>query len=169
MNNREIPKKNYYIVAVVSVLVIALTLYVRVLYLNYVNNKVENGIFYNKAINQINTDDFDFALGEANEAIMYVSYTGSKDIKKMEKRLYKEIENKNLLDRIIYWDVTNLLENDKYIAILAEKFPNIELDINKAPMLIYIVDGKAVDVIDSSNKLIDYETLNELVNKYGIM
>ena len=56
---REIPKKNYYIVAIVSIIVIALTLWVRVLYLNYVNNKVENGIFYNKAINQINTDDFD--------------------------------------------------------------------------------------------------------------
>ena len=166
---REIPKKNYYIVAIVSIIVIALTLWVRVLYLNYVNNKVENGIFYNKAINQINTDDFDFALGEANEAIMYVSYTGNKDIKKMEKKLYKEIEDKNLLDRIIYWDVTNLLENNEYITILANKFPNIELDINKAPMLIYIVDGKAVDVIDSSNKLIDYETLNELVNKYGII
>ena len=166
---REIPKKNYYIVAIVSIIVIALTLWVRVLYLNYVNNKVENGIFYNKAINQINTDDFDFALGEANEAIMYVSYTGNKDIKKMEKKLYKEIEDKNLLDRIIYWDVTNLLENNEYITILANKFPNIELDINKARMLIYIVDGKAVDVIDSSNKLIDYETLNELVNKYGII
>ena len=169
MNNREIPKKNYYIVLVVSIVVIALTLYVRVLYLNYVNNKVENGVFYNKAINQINTDDFSFAVGEANEAIMYVSYTGSKEIKKMEKRLYKELENKNLLDKIIYWDVTNLLDNNEYITILANNFPNVELDINKAPMLIYIVDGKAVDVIDSSSELINYESLNELVNKYGIM
>ena len=169
MNNREIPKKNYYIVLVVSIVVIALTLYVRVLYLNYVNNKVENGVFYNKAINQINTDDFSFAVGEANEAIMYVSYTGSKEIKKMEKRLYKELENKNLLDKIIYWDVTNLLDNNEYIPILANNFPNVELDINKAPMLIYIVDGKAVDVIDSSSELINYESLNELVNKYGIM
>ena len=100
---------------------------------------------------------------------MYVSYTGNKDIKKMEKKLYKEIEDKNLLDRIIYWDVTNLLENNEYITILANNFPNVELDINKAPMLIYIVDGKAVDVIDSSSELINYESLNELVNKYGIM
>ena len=165
---REIPKKNYYIVAIVSVLVIALTLYVRVMYLNYTNNKVEEGIFYDKAINQINKEDFDFAMGEANEAIMYVSYTDAKDVKKMEKRLYKEIESKNLLDKIIYLDITNMLENDEYITFLGNKFPNISIDIHKAPMLIYIVDGKAVEVIDSSKKMIDYETFNELVNKYGI-
>ena len=71
ITERKIPKKNYYIVFGVSLLVIALSLYVRTIYLNYDNNRIEIGIFSNnKVINQINTQDFDYAMLEANEAIM---------------------------------------------------------------------------------------------------
>ena len=37
----------------------------------------------------MNTSDFDYALNGVSEAILYVSYTGNKDIYNMEKRLYK--------------------------------------------------------------------------------
>ena len=44
-----------------------------------------------KKINQINSDDFDYALSEtSSEMILYVSYTGSSEIRNIEDRLYKE-------------------------------------------------------------------------------
>ena len=93
---RKIPKKNYYIVLIVSILVVILTFYVRNYYLTYQSGKTNDSIFYDKSINQINTDDMDFALAESNEIILYISYTGDKSIKSMEKKLYREIEKKNL-------------------------------------------------------------------------
>ena len=165
---REIPTKNYYIVIVVSILVVILTLYVRSFYLNYQANKSSDSIFYDKSINQINTEDADFAIAETSEVLLYVSYSDSSEIKSMEKRLYREIEKKELNDIILYWDISSLMENDEYITLLREKFPNIAIDINKAPMLIYIKDGEAVEAVDSDEELIRYKTLNALLIKYGI-
>lgn len=164
---KKIPRKNYYIVFGVSLLVIALALYVRNIYLIYDSNRIDNGIFYNKVINQINTQDFDYAMLEANEAIIYVSYTGDSRIARMENRLFKEMENKNLVDKVIYWDVTDL-KNKEYIGMLRNKYPNVAIDINEAPLLIYIKDGQALVSKDSSKTMISYKTLQDIINKYEI-
>ncbi len=168
IEDKKIPKKNYYIVLIVSVLVIVFSLYFRSLYLKYNTSKIESGIFYNKAINQINTQDFNFAMIESNEAIMYVSYTGDKNIDIMENRLFKEIEKLNISDKIIYWNVTDLMQNKEFIGMLRNKFPSVAVDINTVPLLIYIEDGQAIKVEDSSKKMIDYKTLQDIVNKYEI-
>ena len=166
IHKKEIPSKNYYIVLLVSVLIIVLTLYMRSFYLNYKNNKI-NSIFYDKAISQIHESDFDFALSETTEAIMYIGITNSSKVKKMEKSLYKLIEEKNLEDKILYFDVTELSEG-KYINLLKNKFSDISIQIGKAPMLIYIKDGEAKEVINSINGIIDENMLNSLLLKYGI-
>ena len=67
--SKKIPKKNYYIVLGVSVIIIVLTLYSRKLYLNYLDNS-KTSSFEDKTINQINNEDFDYALTEFSEAIL---------------------------------------------------------------------------------------------------
>ena len=74
----------------------------------------------------------------------------------------------NPYDRIIYIDVTKYTKNNKYIQILRDKFPNIDNELNSAPLFIYIKDGKAVEAMSSELKMVDYKTLNKLVDKYGI-
>ena len=73
-------KKNYLIITVVSILVIVVTLYVRSFYLNYQTNKINNSVFHDKTINQINLEDIDYAVNETVECIIYVSFTGNKDV-----------------------------------------------------------------------------------------
>ena len=103
---REVPTKNYFIVLIVSILVIIITLYVRSFYLNYLANNAGSSIFETKSINQINIDDIDYAVNETTDGIMFVSYNGETMISIMERRLYKEIEKKNLNDRILYLNIT---------------------------------------------------------------
>ena len=165
---KKIPKKNYYIVLVVSILVIILTLYIRSFYLNYKANQINNSVFYDKTINQMNTDDFDFILNETTEAILYVGYTGSNKVSNMERKLYREFEKKNIIDKVIYWNVTEFMDNNEYVSILRNKFPNLYGNIGNAPMLIYIKDGDAVEVINSNSKIIDVKALDDLLIKYGI-
>ena len=165
---REIPTKNYYIVFIVSILVVIFALYVRSFYLNYQSYKTEDGIFHDKSINQIKMEDLDYALVEATDVVLFVSYNGDKKITNMERRLYREIERKDLNDKIMYLDVSNYLDNNKYSSILRKKFSNIEIDINRAPMFIYIKDGVAIEAIDSKEELVDYKVLNGLLIKYGI-
>lgn len=165
---KEIPSKNYIIVIIVTILVVLLMIFIRSFYLNYKSSKLSESIFSSQTVKQIHMDDFDFAIREVSDSILYVSYTGSNEIYSMGKKLYKELENNNLLDKIIYLDITKYTKGNKYINILKNKFPNIDNEINSAPMFIYIKDGAAVEAMSSEIKMIDYKTVNKLVNKYEI-
>ncbi len=165
---KDIPRKNYYIVIAVTILVVLLMIFVRSFYLSYKSSKLSDSIFSNKIVNQINMDDFDFAIAEISDAILYVSYTGSNEIYSMEKKLYKEIEKNNLTDKIIYLDVTKYNKNNKYVKTLRDKFSSIANEINSAPLFIYIKDGQAVEAMSSEFRMVDYKTLDKLVDKYEI-
>ncbi len=164
---KKIPKKNYYVVLLVSVLVIIITLYIRSFYISYRISRINESVFSNKNINQINTEDFNFTVGETSEAIIYVSYTGSDEVYDMEKKLYREIKKKKLTEKIIYWNVTDL-KREEYLSILKNAFPDIEREITSAPMLIYIKDGVPMEAMSSELKMIDYKVLDNLIAKYEI-
>ncbi len=165
---KTIPKKNYVIVFVVSILVVAFTFYVRSFYLNYEASKTDNSVFASQTINQINIDDLEYAVNEATDSILFISYNKNAKVNLMERKLYKEIEKKGLNDKIIYLNVTEYMENDEYLNILRNKIPGLAVDINKAPMFIYIKDGQCIEVIDSSKELIGYKSLDALLSKYEI-
>ena len=165
-NRKNIPSRNYFIVIVVSVLVMVIVLYTRSFYLNYKASKVNESVFSNQKINQINDDDFNYALSEtSSEMILYVSYTGSSEINSIENKLFREIEKKGLADKIIYW---NVIDNKNYIETLRNRFPEIKDQINNAPLFIYIKDGKGIEAMSSELKNVDYKVFNKLVSKYNI-
>ena len=161
------PAKNYYTVLVVSVLVIVLTLVFRKIYLNYVES-LNVSLFQDKSINQINTDDFNFALTEVSEAILYVSYSNDKEIANIDRKIYKVLERKSLIDKVIYWDITDLYNDGNYMSQLREKFPEVSANISIAPLIIYIKDGKAVEVLSSEYTLLNTDRVKEMIDKYGI-
>lgn len=165
---RKIPTKNYYIVLIVSVLVIVISLYARSLYLSYKESMKNSSPFFDKNINQINTDDLDFALSETNEVLLYVSYTGNENIYNNEKKLFNTIRRKDLLDKVIYWNITDIYRDGKYLEILRTKYPDNSDYINFAPLLMYIKDGEVKEVINSGFDIINYEDFNEIVDKYEI-
>lgn len=164
----KVPAKNYIIVAIVSLLIIILTLYIRLFYLNYRENIRNTSVFQDKTIKQVSVDDIDFVLKEMSDAILYVSYTGNDEIYNNEKKLLKEIKRKNLVDKIVYWNVTDLLDNDEYIQILKEKYPSIQDQITVAPMFIYVKGAEALEAMSSELKNIDVNVFNKLVDVYNI-
>ena len=125
-------------------------------------------LFQDKSINQINTEDFDFALTEVSEAILYVSYSDNKEITSIDRKVYKLLERKNLIDKVIYWDITDLYKDGSYLSILRNKFSEVSDNISIAPLVVYIKDGKAVDVISSEFTLIDTDMVKDMIEKYGI-
>ena len=164
--DKKIPTRNYFIVLVVSILVIIACLYLRTFYLTYRNNKLSTSVFSNQKIKQINTKDINFALTETGDVLLYVSYTGNNDIYNSEKKMYEILEKKELLDDIIYWNVSDYGDSTDYIATLKKQFPNIKDEITNAPLLIYIKDGEAVEAMSSELKTIDYKVLNKMIEKY---
>lgn len=165
---KKIPARNYFVVLIVSILVIIISLYVRNFYLNYEANSVNVSVFNNDTISQMNLNDTDYVISETGEAILYVGYTNSVDVRDMEKKLYSDIVKKNLTEKVIYLNVTEYTKDASYATILKSKFPEIKDEITSAPLIIYIKDGKGVEAMSSELKMIDYKVLDKLVSKYGI-
>lgn len=165
---KQVPIKNYLVVLIVSILVIVVTLYTRAFYLNYQESKMNTSYFIDKKVNQITTSDLDYSLSEYRDVILYVSYPGSNSIYKMEKKIYKELEKNNLLDIVVYWNVSDLLDGEKYINILKNKFKNISSNIKEAPLIIIIKDGVGVEVLNSELEKIDYKALRKTIKENEI-
>jgi hypothetical protein len=168
--NKETPKKNYMIVLIVSILVIAFALYVRAIYLKNKDNIRDKSIFEreNSVVSSINIDDLEFVVSESNDIVLYMSYNGNQDIKNMERKLYREIVRNDYVDKVLYLNVSELKEDNKYISKLKEKMPNIKGDISDAPIMVYIKDGEAIEAVNSEFKMIDYSVLEKLFEKYEI-
>ena len=168
--NKETPRKNYMIVLIVSILVIAFALYVRVIYLNNKDNIRDKSIFEreNSVISSINIDDLEFVVSESNNIVLYISYNGNQDIKNMERKLYRDIVRNDYVDKVLYLNVSELKDNNKYISKLKEKMPNIKGDISDAPIMVYIKEGEAIEAVNSEFKMIDFSVLEKLFEKYEI-
>ena len=168
--NKETPKKNYMIVLIVSILVIAFALYVRAIYLKNKDNIRDKSIFEreNSVVSSINIDDLEFVVSESNDIVLYISYNGNQDIKNMERKLYREIVRNDYVDKVLYLNINELKEDNKYISKLKEKMPNIKGDISDAPIMVYIKDGEAIEAVNSEFKMIDYSVLEKLFEKYEI-
>ena len=168
--NKETPRKNYMIVLIVSILVIVFALYVRVIYLNNKDNIRDKSIFEreNSVISSINIDDLEFVVSESNNIVLYISYNGNQDIKNIERKLYRDIVRNDYVDKVLYLNVSELKDNNKYISKLKEKMPNIKGDISDAPIMVYIKEGEAIEAVNSEFKMIDFSVLEKLFEKYEI-
>lgn len=162
---KKIPKKNYYIVIIGSLLTIGLVFLVRSVYLNFKEKAISSSVFDSDTITQINTEDLSYAFGEINNGFLYVGYTGDYDVYLSEKNLYNEFKRKNLLDKVIYWNVNDTKD---YISLLKETFKEVDEEITTAPLLIYFKDGEALEAMSSELKIIDGNVLKKLVEKYEI-
>lgn len=165
---RQIPFKNYIIVLIVSVLVIIAALYARSFYMRYQASKLNISYFVSKKVNEITKDDMEFSLSEYRDAVLYVGYTGSRSVYDMEKNIYKELEKNNLIDIVVYFNATGLMENGEYLEILKKRFPELKEEINTIPLIIIVKDGKGIEVINSEFEKIDYKELRKVIKKNEI-
>ena len=160
--DRKIPTKNYLVVFVVSILVIIFTLYFRAFYLSYQVYKQSDSYFSYMKVNEVTKKDFDFILSETTSNILYIGY-GSNKLYSLEKKLYREIEKSNMLDRLIYWNVTEYMEEGEYLQILKEKFNNVI--IYEAPSIIIIENGNATGSYMVNDDLFRSKILRELLER----
>ena len=163
----KVPLKNYMILLVMAVITVLLTFYINAWIKAYKEDKISVSPF-DGIVEEVNISDLELSLSEMNEVVIYVGYTNDKKIHDMEKRLLKYIKKHEIVDKFIYLNVTDELESEKYIKSLKKIFSSVKEDIEKAPMLIYVKNGIAVEVIKSKNGMLytyDVQSLNE---EYGL-
>ena len=164
---RKIPKKNYLILGVMTVVTVLLVFYINAWIKTYKQNELNTSPLTNN-VNEVYKNELHLSLSESNQMILYVGYNNSDDVKELERQILKTIKSKNLHDYFIYYDVTKELENNEYLETLKNEFSEVKVSINKAPMLIYVKSGEGVEVVDSNSGLITIEDLKNLVSKYKL-
>jgi hypothetical protein len=160
-------KKNYFILIVTFILTLLITLYINSIIRDYKYIKVDVSPLEG-SISQINLSELDIALSELNNGIIYVGNTHSRENKRLERDILKKIKNEDLENYVYYCDVSGDLDNNKYINILVNKFPNINRNLRVSPAFIYFKNGEAIEAIDSYNRQITSKDLLYLVQKYQI-
>ena len=152
---KEIPKKNYYILIVLITVTLLLTLMLSNLYLN--KEKLVSS-FYEYS-NKITPKEFDQFVTENSDVIIYISDKYDLTNESFESKLEKKLDSLNLKQNFVFIDKNDI--NKKFINKL-EKLYGINIDINKTPIVIVVVDEqiiKNVSVMTDSDvdSLIDAE------------
>lgn len=167
MNKREVPTKNYVILLLISVFTIVLTLYINAWVNTYKSNKLSVSPL-DGVVEEVNINEINVTFSEMNEVLLYISYTNNKKIYNAEEKILKYIKGHDLVDKFIYVNVLDYLENKEYLKILKETFVEVKDNIEDAPMLIYVKNGKAEKVINRKNSTISTYDISELIKEYKL-
>lgn len=164
---KKITKKKYLLLIIVLLIVAFLTSVINNVIRNYKYVKADKSPLENY-ISKININELDMALSELNEIILYVSYNHDRDTGKLDRGILKKIKSNNLENYVYYCDVTNRLENNKYLSDFIITIPDINGKLKSVPALIYFKNKEVIEVINSNDKLISSDDLMYLVDKYEI-
>lgn len=164
---RKVPVKNYVILFFISLVTVVLVFYINAWVKAYKEDKLSLSPL-SGVINEIGPEEITQTMSETNEIILYVGYNNSQKLYDSENNLLDYIKKHDLADKVIYVNVSNLMENDKYIEILKDSFVEVQEDIKKAPMLIYVKNGKALEVIKSTGGIIRKKDISILNKTYEL-
>ena len=158
---------NYILLMIAIILVCLLSLKV---YKNYQNSKYQTSVL-NKVVANMSLDDLDNAKAElASDDFIIISYTGSKEVRQLEKQIKKTILDNDLQGNFVYLDVTDLMLEDDYLDVLNKQFKLKDKDALKGvPAILYYKDGEFVKTLTSDKEMIRVDDLQELLDSYEIL
>ncbi len=141
------------------------------IYQVYQNNKLGESVFARMGGN-IQYTDIENAISELpTDGFIFISYTKSSDIKKLENNLKKIVVANELQNNFYYLDATELMLENDYVNTLNKKFAlDDDNMISDIPAILYYKDGKLKKTIDSSNdRMLNSDDFNKLLDSYEII
>ena len=144
---KEIPKGNYVIAIVIILLAIIITFYAFKWYEIAQREKIAESYLMstNTIIHEIkNLNELDAVLIEAPEDyFIYISYTNSKEVYKLEEKLKPIIKAYNLKEEFYFLNITDIMDKDNYLDDV-NKALDLPINIEKVPTILYFIDGSLV-------------------------
>lgn len=168
MNERIRKIVNYVLLMIAIILVCLLSLKVA---RNIQNSKYQTSVL-NKVVGTISLDALNEATKElTSDDFILISYTGSKEVRQLEKDIKKVILDNDLQSNFFYLNVTDFMLEDNYIKALNDEFKLKGKDEIKAvPAILYFKDGKFVKTLTSTNdQMLRIDDLAELLDSYEII
>ncbi|MEG0266319.1 MAG: DUF6568 family protein [Bacilli bacterium] len=148
MKLRNIPKKNYIILAAIFILTIIATFYFASWY-KALNEYYKTNSVITEVISEMESETLSSYIMDNPETIIYLSSSTDMNVKKFEKKFKKMIIEKELSNDIIFLDLAKE-ENDDFANLLLKNYMSKRL--NKIqniliPNLIYFSNGEVTDIL----------------------
>lgn len=156
---KEIPFKNYIILAVILIFTILLVVYLFNWQSIYQKNKLQEPIL-DKYLMVINYNELDDYLVENKEAIVYVSVLNDEKIRMFENKFKNLIIKNDLNNKVLYLNLTNesVEINKKYLS-----------NLSGVPTLIIFDEGKVVESYSIKDNDYDIKAFERFLEKEEII
>lgn len=164
---KKIPTKNYVILFGIAVLIICACF----AFYNVYNEVKDNNISSSPlSTHQVLYEDLTDTTVEMNaDTLLLVSYVQDEEVHNNEKEIRKMLNKKNLLDNVLYLDVTEYKDRENFIEELNKTLKlEDKLKIDKIPAIIYYKDGIPTITIDSKNHLVNVGDFEHIIDMYQL-
>lgn len=150
-NERFVPIKNYVIVFLIAIAIIALVWYALSWRKVITENRISTSYLIKSKIisNEIqNLDEIVDVFSEAPTTYyLYISYTGNEKIYDMEKELAALINEYKIGEQFYFLNVTSIKEEENYIDKINNALALDNKKVKSVPTILYYNDGKVVDIV----------------------
>ena len=166
---KNIPLKNYIILAVVLILSIILVIYFCMWYNAYEESKL-NTMIMDKYLQVINYNELNNYLVENKDAVIYSSVLEDQKIRHFEKKFKNIIIKNSLNNDILYLDLTEELKDKNITKDIKETYNINNQDIANTPSIMIFKDGKLYSIYNikdnnyNINNLVDYLEEEDIIN-----
>ncbi len=166
---KNIPLKNYIILAVVLILSIILVIYFYMWYNAYEESKL-NTMIMDKYLQVINYNELNNYLVENKDAVIYSSVLEDQKIRDFEKKFKNIIIKNSLNNDILYLDLTEELKDKNITKDIKETYNINNQDITNTPSIMIFKDGNLYSIYNiknnnyNINNLVDYLEEEDIIN-----
>ena len=157
---REIPFKNYIILALVLILTIIGVIYIFMWYSSKEKSKLELPIL-DDYIMSINYNELNDYIVENKDAVIYTSVLNDVNIRLFENKFKNVIIKNNLNSSILYLDLTNEIKDNNVLLKMEKKY-GTKVDI---PSVMVFRDGVLTDVYNIKENNYNIKKLEKYLEK----
>lgn len=157
---REIPFKNYIILALVLILTIIGVIYIFMWYSSKEKSKLELPIL-DDYIMSINYNELNDYIVENKDAVIYTSVLNDINIRLFENKFKNIIVKNNLNSSILYLDLTDEIKDNNVLLNMEKKY-GTKVDI---PSVMVFKDGVLIDVYNIKEDNYNIKKLEKYLEK----
>lgn len=162
---KEIPFKNYIMLAGILIITILLVIYLFNLQSIYHKNKLQSPIL-DKYLMIINYNELDDYLTENENAVVYISLLKDEKVRTFENKFKNIIVDNNLNNKILYLNLTNEIEDKEKRQLLNTKYGE---DMIKVPSIVIFKEKRIVSSFNIKENNYNLKELEKFLKEEDVI
>lgn len=158
MNKKNIPRRNYLYLLLIFLITVGVVYYLYLWFVTYKEVKFSSNLI--KYFQVINYNELEEYIIENEDVYIYVSSLTDDEIN-YEKQLEKKLRLYALKNKVLYLDITNNIDNNKYSINNVNFFAT--------PMILYFSNGELISSYNIKNSNFNADKTIKYLESIGVV